>query len=277
MALFLQGCTKDKAEAIKVAAESLRAEATAALNQIRALLKANTAMPPRDNGELAEDLQQRDFTYEMLQTLLSEDQMGEAQAVQIDAKLDGIEQQYATFARMFDSLPQGHFFARNAVERAERHAVNLTVQMINMAKLIEERKIPVQLNARRILLVEQVKQHNSITDGNLKQTHLRHAAQQITALAIEETQLREQAIGQCLKAAEAGRLVMNLIRDYKTLSVAEILAQTQQSLGFVAEISGQNLDVVSLLNRFQAVERTIKADPHWSKLLDEEIQITPTP
>ena len=51
----------------------------------------------------------------------------------------------------------------------------------------------------------------------------------------------------------------------------------QQSLGFVAEISGQNLDVVSLLNRFQAVERTIKADPHWSKLLDEEIQITPTP
>jgi hypothetical protein len=272
LALFLQGCTKDKAEAIKVAAENLRVDASAALSQIRGLLKANTAMPPRDDEELVADLQERNFTYEMLQTLLSEDQIGEAQSVQIDQRVEAIEQQYETFARMFDSLPQGYFFAKKAVEPAERHAVNLTVQMINLAKLIEEKKIPVRLNAKRILLVEQVKQHNAITDEPLKRTHLKHAAQQITALAIEETQLREQAIARCLQAAEAGRLVMNLIRDYKTLSVAEILAQTQQSLGFVAEISGQNPDVVSLLNRFQAVESTIRTDPYWSRLLDEWIQ-----
>jgi hypothetical protein len=274
--LLLQGCTKEKAEAIKVAAKNFRTEASTAFNQIREILKQNVAMPPKDNEALVKDLNQTNFNYGMLQMLLSEDQIGSSETVQIDKKIDDIEKYYDAFAQMFGSLPQGSFFAANSVEQAERHAVNLTVQMINMAKLIQQGKIPVHLNAKRILLVEQITRDNAVADEKLKQDLLKTDAQQITALATEEAQIRNQAIAQCLKAAEMGRLVAKLIRNYKTLSVGDILALTQQSLGFAAEISNQNADVVSLLKRYNAVEETIQADPYWNKLLDDKLQINPT-
>ena len=272
-ALLFQGCTKDKAEAIKVAAKSFQAEASAALEQIRDILKQNVAMPPRDNDKLAGDLSQTNFTYEMLQELLSENQIGAPQTGQIDQQIDKVEKNYDAFAKMFDSLAQGHFFAANSVQQSEKYAVNLTVQMINMAKLIQDQKIPVHLNAKRILLVEQIKQHNAIPDEKVRHDLLISDAQQVTALAAEESQLRARTIAQCLRAAEAGRLVTDLVRDYKSLSVGDVLTQTQQSLGFVAEISNQNPDVVSLLNHYTAVENKIQSDPFWSKLLDDKLTL----
>lgn len=176
---------------------------------------------------------------------------------------------------MFDSLPQGHFFAADSVRKSEAYAVKLTVQMINLAGLIQDGKIPVRLNAKRILLVEQIRQHNAIADEKGRQDLLKNDAQQITALAAEEAALRTQAITQCLKAAESGRLMSKLIRDYKTLAVGDVLALTRQSLGFVADMSNQNADVVSLLNRYNAVGNEIQADPYWNKLLD--VKLNPAP
>jgi hypothetical protein len=274
--LLLPGCTKEKAEAIKVAAQNFQAEASAALEQIRQILKQNIAMPPRDNDALVKDLNQTNFTYEMLQMLLSEDQIGGSESVQIDRKIGDIEKYYDAFSQMFGSLPEGHFFAADDVEQSQRHAVNLTVQMINMANLVEQGKIPVRLNARRILLVEQIKRDNAVADERLKQDLLKGDAQQVTAIATEEARWRNQAMAQCLKAAETGKLLAQLIRDYKTLSVGDVLAMTHDSLGFVAEISDQNADVVELLKRYNTVEETIKADPYWQKLLDDQLQIKPT-
>ncbi len=272
-ALLLQGCTREKAEAIKVAAQTLRAEAVAALDQLRSILRGNTAMPPQDNDKLAEDLRQEEaFSIEMLENLLTEGEIGAEEAAATDAVLQRIEIHYVAFAEMFDELERGHFFASDAVRAAERHAVNLTVQMITLARMIEEKKIPVKLNAKRILLVEQIQRHNTIPDENLKRQHLKAATQQLLALAAEERQLREEAIMKCLKAAEAGRLLTRLIREYRTLSAEEILRLTQQSLGVAAQLSGQNPDVVGALERFKAVETRIKEDPYWSQLLEKRFQ-----
>ncbi len=273
--LLLQGCTKEKAEAIKVAAKNFQTEASAALDQIRDIFKQNIAMPPKDNDNLASDLSQTNFTYDMLQFLLSENQIGSPETVKIDKQIAGIEKNYDEFAQMFTSLPQGSFFAANAVEQSERHALNLTLQMINVANLIQAGKIPVRLNAKRILLVEQITRDNAVADEKLRRDLLKTDAQQVTALAAEETQLRNQAIAQCLKAAEMGRLVTKLIREYKTLSVGEILTLTQQALGFAADISGQNADVVTLLKHYTAIQDQIQTDPYWSKLLDQKLNPTP--
>ncbi len=276
LAVFFQGCTKDKAEAIKVAAESFRSEASAAFEGLRGVLKAAIAMPPLEQGNLVDDLSSTNFTVEMLQALLTEDQVGDAAAVNIDQKIDELVRYYHSFAEMFGSLPRGHFFAKDAVARAERHAVNLTVQLINLARLIQDGKIAVRLNGKRILLVEQIQRHNTITDASTRREHLKNAAQQILALAAEEAQLRKRVMAQCLKAAEAGRLLTDLIRHYQQLSLGDILTQTQQSLGFVAAISGQNPDVIALLDRFNAVHEGIKNDPYWQPLLDQKLELNPT-
>ena len=273
--VLLPGCTKEKAEAIKVAAKNFQAEASAALNQIRDILKQNIAMPPTDNDKLAGDLSQTNFTYEMLQEVLSENQIGSTETVKIDQQIGGIEKYYTEFAQMFNSLPEGHLFGANAVERSEKYAVNLTVQMINLAKMIQDGRIPVRLNAKRILLLEQIQRDNAVSDVKLKQSLLKTDAQQVTALAAEEAQLREQAIAQCLKAAEMGQLVKKLIHEYKSLSVADVLALTQQALTFAADISNQNADVTALLKRYTAVQTQIQNDPYWSKLLDDKLNPTP--
>lgn len=246
------------------------------MNEVREVLKSAIAMPPLETGRLVEDLTSTNFTAELLQALLTENKIGGAAAAQIDQKVDELANYYAAFAQMFDSLPRGHFFAKDVVAAAERHAVNLTVQMINLARLLQDGKIAVRLNAKRILLVEQIHQHNNIAEAAIKREHLTNAAQQVTALAAEEAQLREQVMVQCLKAAEAGRLVAGLMRNYRQLSLGEILTQTQQSLGFVAAISGQNPDVVALLDRFNAVKDTIKNDPYWQPLLDQKLEFNPT-
>ena len=86
VALLLQSCTKEKAEAVKVAAQNFRAEAAAALGQIRDILKQDIALPPTGNDKLAGDLAQTNFTYEMLQMLLQENQIGVPGIAQIDKK-----------------------------------------------------------------------------------------------------------------------------------------------------------------------------------------------
>src|SRR5207247_2067716 len=135
----------------------------------------------------------------------------------------------------------------------------------------QQDKIPVRLNAKRILMVEQIRQHNSIADATLRQQHLRNAAQQLVALRDEETRIKNETIAQCLKATEAGRLVTGLIRDYQKLSLGEMLSLTEQSLGFIAQISDQNADVVALLGKYKGVESTIRNDPYWRALLDEQV------
>lgn len=79
------------------------------------------------------------------------------------------------------------------------------------------------------------------------------------------------AIIQCLKAAETGRQVAQMIRDYKSLTVGEVLTLSQQSLGFISEISDQSAYIDPLLKKYQAIETTIKSDPYWKNLLDEKV------
>lgn len=268
----LNGCTKEKAEAIKVTAEQFRIEAIASINQLKNIVKQSIEMPAQDENKLIDDLEQEDtIDYDKIKLLLAERDIGAAEADVIDEKMQELEGQYNLFASMFNSLPQGSFFAAKAVERAQKHAINLTVQLINFAQQIKENKIAVKANAKRILLVEQIKQHKSIQDPVLRRQHLKNAALSLRELYDEETKMKNTAVIQCLKAAEIGRQVAQMIRDYKILTVGEILTLAQQSLGFISQISDQNAYVESLLKKYQTIEMDIRSDPYWKNLLDEKI------
>ena len=268
----LNGCTKEKAEAIKVTVEQFRIEAIAAINQLKNIVKQSIEMPAQDENKLIDDLEQEDtIDYDKIKLLLAERDIGAAEADVIDEKMQELEGQYNLFASMFNSLPKGSFFAAKAVERAQKHAMNLTVQLINFAQQIKENKIAVKANAKRILLVGQINQNKSIQDPVLRRQHLKNAAQSLRELYEEESRIKNMAIIQCLKAAETGRQVAQMIRDYKSLTVGEVLTLSQQSLGFISEISDQSAYIEPLLKKYQAIETTIKSDPYWKNLLDEKI------
>lgn len=268
----LNGCTKEKAEAIKVTAGQFRIEAIAAISQLKNIVKQSIEMPAQDENKVIDDLEQdNNIDYDKIKLLLSERDIGVAEADVIDKKMQELEIQYNSFTAMFNSLPQGSFFAAKAVERAQKHAINLTVQLINFAQQIKENKIAVKANAKRILLVEQIRQHKLIQDPVLRRQHLKNAAQALRELYEGEAKMKNMAIIQCLKAAETGRLISQMIRDYKSLNVGEILTLAEQSLGFISQISDQNAYVESLLKKYQTIEMDIRSDPYWKNLLDEKI------
>lgn len=271
--ICIGGCTKEKAEAIKVAAGQFRAEAVSALDQIENLFKQSVSMPVESSEKRIKDITELldketgKITAKTLDNLLSESSIGQETLNIIDKDFEGLKGRYYLFEGMFRSLPAGSFFSKDAVKKSEKHAINLTLEFIKFAEKLQNWHV--QFTGRRVLILEKIAKSKEIQDVNLRELNLKLSAQDILALEKDETMANEEAVLQCLKASEAGKLVAELIRDYEKLSVSDVLAMTKDTLGFVSEISGGNLD--TLMNEYKSIETTITNDEHWSKLLDVNI------
>lgn len=274
--LLLQGCTKEKAEALKAAAELFRSQATEALDQVRTVLRGNVQMPPIETSKIAADLEQPDFSSDDLAFLLSEGQVEDSESKSLDQRIDKIETHYQAFVAMFQSLDKGSYLAGNAVEKAQKHAVNLTVQMVTLARMLDQGTIPVKLNARRILLIEKIQQHNRIPDATIKKSHLEGAAKEILALRREEAAVKDRAISRCVQAAKTGEAVLRMIKDYKRLKVQDILDQFKKSAAFVSEVTGNKLNAGALIEKATLIEDSMRSDPYWGTLLDVEVDMNNT-
>jgi len=277
LAGLLSSCTKDKAEAVKTGAARLRDTAQGALQRVREILVQNISMPFDDDHmveQLAAELATERIDTKILTHVLGRRPASPALVAKIDGQLATMQGHYVQFAKMFERLPQGSFLAKDAVKRAEKHAANLTVQMINLAQQIEGGTIEVRNNPKRILLEEEITALQSLPESDSKTEALKRVARRVIELRKEEDELKQNAIRQCLAAAEAGSVVTDLIRNYKNLNVDQMLAVINQSLGFVAEITNGNAQVGRWLEQYQEIEKSFRSDPYWSKLLDN--QITPT-
>lgn len=272
--LLTTGCNREKAEALKVAAERFRIDAIAALDAIATLLTESVRMP-RESPEaeiarLSRDLEGADtVNAEALSLLVEEQQIGAAAVETVRKEMDRIGQSYYQFEAMFRSLPQGSLLGRDAVRRAERHAIRLTLEMVNFASTMKEH--PVRFTGRRTILLERITEAKKIQDQERRRDRMAAVARDILALRHDEERAREEAILRCLRAAESGRLVANLIRDYDSLSVEELLVSLRTSMGFVAEISGGKGGVPQLVEKYKAIETAIREDPYWSAVLSEKI------
>lgn len=271
---FINGCTKEKGEAVKFASEQFMLQSVNALNQIKNLFKQSVSMPVMSNEEeierITEDIDKSSsFGPPELAFLLGEGETGKSASSEIDIRFEELEKRYYQFADAFQSLPKGSLFSRNAVKKAEKHAVNLTLELINFSEFIYQ--YPVQFTARRTLIVEKIARDKEIKDEALRKLNLKITAQAILELRNQETSAKEEALKQCLKAVESGKLVIELIRDFKSLTVADMLSVTGESLAFVSEISG-NSDISSLVDRYKTVDSRIKEDPYWKEIIDLKIQ-----
>jgi hypothetical protein len=273
--LCTAGCTKEKAEAIKIAAEKFRIEAVAAIQKVNHLLLQSVSMPfegvETQVQKIVSDLDKKGETIgaKELSFLIGETSIGGPQVEKINKEFERIETQYYEFEAMFRSLPEGSYFARNAVKRAERYSINLTVQMIHFAESLKNN--PVQFTGRRTLIVERIKKAKEVQDEVARKGLLTEIAKDILQLTVDEETAKQEAIIQCLKAAESGKLISQLIRDYDALNVEQLLVAIGGTLGFIAEISGGNQDVAALLNKYKSVETEIRNDKYWSELLDKRM------
>jgi hypothetical protein len=273
--LLLGGCTKDKAEAIKNAAEQFRAESIAALAEIKSLFRQQVGMPVESQDKIISRMAQdfaetSDLGAEQLDAVLKDAAASNPQFARADRELfDKLEARYNAFAAMFASLPEGSYLAAKSVKQAEKHAVNLTSDLINLAATVE--KNPFQITSRRVLLLEQIQNDRQVTVAAERKKLLERDAAEAFQLQLDEAQAKQRAILGCLKAAETSRTVAHMIRNYRKMSASDILIAGRELLSFSAEVSGGNVNVTALLTKYKGIEETIRTDPYWSPLLDKPL------
>ena len=273
------GCTKEKAEAIKNGATQFRVEAKSSIEVIRTLFHQSVPLTlPTSDTEV------KDIVKEF-KTVPSTGDIGdfvarrldgarglEASFKPIETELGKIEGAYELLGSMYDSLPRGHFFASKEVEKSKRVVAKLTLLMLQFAKSID--KDPFPFDARRQTLRQKFRlaksQETSDPDA-AKETSLL-AAQELIQLRADEAKANQEAIAQCLKAVQAGKLLSELIENYKSFSVSDILDLTKNGLSLIRDISGGNSNITAAMGRLEAFSNNkILTDPLWKDVWNTEV------
>jgi hypothetical protein len=270
---LVAACSKEKAEAVKTAAEQVRVEANRAVAAIRELFLQGVSVPTDAETEVVRRMAAElattadtNINAAAIELLIDERDLGAQARAYVEKEMDSLLTRYEQFASMFRDLPRGSYFARDAVQRAERHAINLTLEFINFARMLETNRF--QFTAQRVKILEDIRAAKAVDDAGQRDLLLRTQAGLILKLAADEKAAREAAIVQCLTAAEACRTAARLIQQFGSTSLSDLLTLTREFLSFSAEISGGHPDVAGLLNRFKTTETMIRSDPHWGPLLD---------
>ncbi|NWG76485.1 MAG: hypothetical protein HXY24_18095 [Rubrivivax sp.] len=268
------GCTAEKAEAIKIAAEKFREEAVLAIQKVHYLFEQSLTSPwdstDTEMKRIAGALEKEEvINAKKISALIEERNIGSQAKGELNQEFRKIETRYYQFAGMFRSLPQGSFFAREAVKRSEKQAIHLTLDLIHYASILKN--YPVQFTARRVLIQERIAEAKQMKDPDARNGFLNLVAGDILKLRDEEETAKQEAILQCLKAAESGRMLSDLIRNYENMKVEDILLTLRSSLGIIADLGLGQKDLVSLMESYQSVESGIRQDPYWKEVLALEI------
>ncbi len=274
------GCTKEKAEAIKNAATQFRLESKTSIEVIRNLFRQSVplALPMADTEvkDIVNEFRSVPSTTSDIGDFVSrrlDGDRGMAAAFRpIEAELSKIEGAYELLGSMYDSLPRGHFFASKDVEKSKRVVAKLTLLMLQFAKSIDNDPFP--FDARRQTLRQKFRlaksQETSAPDA-AKETSLL-AAQELIQLKADEAKANLDAKAQCLKAVQAGKLLSELVDNYKSFSVSDIFDLTKNALTLIRDISGGNANVTAAMGRLDAFRANkIMTDPIWTDVWNTEV------
>ena len=272
--LALAGCSKEKALALKTAAEAARTQAITALGSARDLIGRSIALPSETQEQrikkaAADFADPRELNSAALDLVMTEAEVGDGARRVLTVEFSQLERKYLSFAAMFRSLPEGSYLSAEAVQKAEAHAIQLAAEFMKFAQNVG--RLPGVFNGERTALIEAVNRAKKLTPPARDELLRSHAA---TALQLRQNEraAKAAAIVECLRAAEAFRTTAELIRGYSKLSAGDMLTSVREFLSLANDISGQQVDVSALLERYSAVETSIRADPHWKPILDLELK-----
>ena len=272
------GCTKEKAEAVKTAAEQFRVEADKALDITSSLVKGSVLTPPQDKEaelrKLVRELEAGSTVAQVQSTITGATQRYKVSlpaARTIDTEFGKMLNEYVVFASMFENLPRGHLFSKDAVAKAERHAIRLTLRFIKMADEIDQR--PITFDSQHNQLVVDLMAAKVITDLTQRTQAIQIVAQKVIDLREAEKLANEQAIIQYLRAAEAGKTIVDLIRNYSRMSVGDMVNIVSESLGVINAITGDsNPKLKALIGKYNGfVDSKVKSDPLWKEVWNTEV------
>lgn len=271
--IMFSSCTKEKAEALQLAAEQFRIDAISAIDQINYIFLQEISIVQPTEEEKVKKVNaifqdpKAPLKSELLDLVANQSDPGRNAIAVTNTQFESLKRQYYEFEKMFTSLDKGSYFAKDAVNKAERHAVNLTLQLINYANILQNNEYT--FSANRAIILIKLKEARKDTIKALREEHINDIAVEFIQLLENEKQAKEKAIRECYRAAENGSIVLDLIKNYDKMSLSDILNTIKGSLAFAMEITDGNQNIADLKTKFEGVERMIVSE--YGDKIDETI------
>jgi hypothetical protein len=287
--LTLSSCTPEKAKALRIGAVQFKAESFACIDVIDTMRQRELEPPPRTSEEV-----RKDFIDNILisdSQILDSDEIELARnpnIIHIDPEVENkwiafiseMKTQYSSFAAIYDHVEQGSFLAAESVKNSAKYADKLTLQMAAFANTID--KAPPELLQYRTDIAAQLTQlkqdyqiesKNGVSEETLEP--FRVQAGELLArweeVELQEKELRDATVTQCLKAAILGQELRPLIDTYDQLDLDNINSIISGIFDTVASITG--LDYSALKQKTTTVIVKLKEDevlrPFAEKILAE--------
>lgn len=267
------GCSEAKAKAIALAAEEFGRSAEDALNSIDVLLVRSVAMPMEAEAEKVEKaandlagLSDSDVNSKALDALMTEDEIGSTARSTLSSEFTTMRDRYAEIRTVFRSLPMGSRIAAKSVASSEKLLMRLTADIYKVGANLA--KQPVQFSGERSRLILQIQNDKKLTDKSARESRLRSDAHELFALRKDELAARTEAVRRCYRAAEAGRALADMVRNYGTVDAQTILDMTKESIKLSSDLGFRSEGLSSLSKRIDGAEAAVRADPYWKAVLE---------
>ena len=287
--LTLSSCTPEKAKALRLGAVQFKAESFACIDAIDIMRQRELEPPPRTSEEA-----RKNFIDNILisdSKLIDEEEIEFARnpdAIEIDPEVEkkwatfisNMNTQYGSFAAIYDRVEQGSFLAAEPVKNSAKYADKLTLQMAAFANTIDE--APPELLQYRTDIAAQLTQlkrdyqkevANGASEENLEPFRIRagELLDRWEEVKLQEKELRDTTVAQCLKAAVLGQELRPLIDRYDQLNLDDINFIISDIFDTVASITG--LDYSALKQKTTTLIVKLQEDevlkPFAEKILAE--------
>jgi hypothetical protein len=291
----LSGCTPEKAKALRIGAVQFKSESLACIVAIDTMRQKELEAPARTAEEAHNDFVNNilglndvhDEAIEEDDDLSIEEEIELARypnAFHLDPGVEekwatfvsDMNNQYSSFAAIYENLEQGSFLAAEPVENSAEYADKLTLQMAAFANSIEKAP-PELIQYRADIAFQLIELKQEVADGasdeNLEQikTKAGELLDQWEEVELQEQELRDTTISQCLKAAVLGQELRPLIDSYDQLNLDDINLIISGILDTVGSING--LDYSALKQKTTALIVKLQEDevlkPFAEKILTE--------
>lgn len=266
--LLLGGCTKDKALALKAAAEAYRDSAVGAIENYEILMVDGVLGPQRPESEHFQEvlLQLKDKGH-----ATGAVSAGDAKAAldgldareralgQVQADLGDLRAAYVAYAASLARLPEGSFLAGDAVACAAALGVRLTQRLMVFAEQSARKPVRYQLRFNKAVgdLNRALKAKND--------EDIQRAVGELIETRKAERRDNAAATARFVEAVDAGMRTVALAQAYGELSITDLLDGLNQILEIRTSVLG--IDSTKALERLATYRAKLEQDPAIKPIL----------
>ncbi|MEH1818328.1 MAG: hypothetical protein V7L31_04390 [Nostoc sp.] len=262
---------------LRITAENFRDRAADAITSVKKIYQLNN-LPIDDNLVVDQLLTDTSIEFGIpteVNSIITGESQQNSQSSDVDQTLDALKAEYDTAVEVFNKLETIDYESTRIVAQTAQPARCLTVKMLLLAKIIQE-KPPRPMDWERVIISSKLK---DLGERYRKlSTSSQPEAEEIKRQVIEkiddwrkvnaaEQQSLNESISKLLLAADTGRKLSELIDDYPNLNFEVIAARVTQIFGVATSFTGNDYSLT--LTKIITLEREVNKDEVLKEFMKE--------